>query len=100
MSRFAFPFNLPAVQDPDVAKRELSVTIEGQDPVVRSYDGQPTASDEWEFDDGAKITAVLVDIDGHGNRSQRSAPFNTIVTDTVPPHQPGELSVGPIRQIG
>ncbi len=100
VATFGIKFGLPAVGASDVAKRELTVTVNGGDPpAVTTMNGQPLLSDEMVFNVNDVLSVTLVDIDGAGNRSQPSAALAYTVTDTVPPPQPGVLSVGEVRQI-
>ncbi len=100
MSQFAVKFGLPPVGVSDVAQRELTVTVNGGDPpLMRSYDGQPLETDEWEFAQDSVLNVSLVDIDSSGNRSQPSASFNVTINDDVPPPQPGELNLLSKRQL-
>lgn len=91
MTKFDLKVLLPATVDGDVASREFTHTINSDTPVVT-----PLAKDATEFSFSAPRDAVvqmsLVDIDLAGNRSLPSTRSFTVV-DTIPPHQPGELSV-------
>lgn len=100
MSQFGLRFALPAPGAPDVTTRELSVTVNsGPNPVIVPVIGAALESEEAIFNDGDLLAVVLVDIDGHGNRSQPSAVFTYTVTDTVSPPTPGDLGVSNVRQI-
>ncbi len=100
MANFGVTFGLPATTVSDVANRELTVTVNGGDPPSsRTYLGTAILSDEWVFADGDNVSVTLVDIDGHNNRSQPSAAFVFVVTDTVPPPQPNSVGVNSVRQI-
>ncbi len=100
MANFGYIFALPPVGASDVAKRELTVTVNGGDPpLTRSYDGQPVVSDEFIFADHDHVSLTLVDIDGAGNRSSSSAALSFDVVDDVPPPAPGDLGVKTKRQM-
>src|SRR5262245_60951839 len=100
MSQFGIKFGLPAPGASDVAQRELTVTVNGGDPpLVRTYPGATLTTDEWIFNAGDEVSATLVDIDCHSDRSQPSAAFDFEVTDTVPSPVPGAVNVGEKRQI-
>lgn len=93
MAQFAFTFNFPPPGASDVANRELSVAVNGvTPPQKRLYTAPVMVSDEWVFDDGDNIAVTLVDIDGHGNRSEPSPELSMAVIDDVPPPAPGELA--------
>ncbi len=100
MSQFGIKFGLPPVGASDVAKRELTVTVNGIDPPqVVTMTGQPLLSDEMVFNADDVLSVSLVDIDAHDNRSPASAALVYTVTDDIPPPAPGVLSVGEKRQI-
>jgi hypothetical protein len=93
MSQFQLTFVLPPVGASDVAKRELSCTVNGGVAETRIYDGQPTASDPWVFNADDTVTLSLIDVDGHGNRSEPSPALTFVVVDDVPPPAPGEIGI-------
>ena len=100
MAHFGITFAFPAAGASDVAQRELTVTVNGGDPpLTRTYPAPADKSDEWVFSDGDSLVATLIDIDGHGNRSQPSAAFSYSVVDDVAPPAPGALGVSDKRQI-
>jgi len=100
MSQFGFKIVLPPPGASDVATRELSITVNGGDPpTVKTYPGATLLTDEVVFNADDQLVMTLVDIDGHGNRSQPSAAFSYAVVDDVAPPQPGQLGVQDKRQI-
>ena len=99
MSQFGYTFTLPPVGAPDVASRTLRVSVDNLDPVIVSMPGQPTVSDEVVLDLGNQVSITLTDTDAAGNASVPSDPLQFVVTDTVPPPQPGGLNVASVRQI-
>ena len=100
MANFGYTFALPPVGSVDVISRELTVTVNGGDPPqVVTLPGAALLTDEMVFNADDKLVITLVDIDGHGNRSQASAAFSYDVVDDVPPPQPGELGVQDKRQL-
>lgn len=100
MAQFGIKFGLPAPGAVDVATRELSITTNGAEPpVVQTLAGMVNISEEVTFNDGDSFSVVLVDIDGHGNRSQPSAAFTGTVVDDVAPPIPGEVTLAEKRQI-
>mgnify|MGYP003581273901 CR=1 FL=1 len=78
---------LPAVADPDVESRELSVDVGGTVVEVRPLD-KGTPDTELLLDQDAAVHLSLIDVDHAGNRSEASV-FDFVVSDTVPPAQPG-----------
>ena len=80
MSQFGFKIVLPPPGASDVATRELSITVNGGDPpTVKTYPGATLLTDEVVFNADDQLVMTLVDIDGHGNRSQPSAAFSYAV---------------------
>ena len=100
MAQFGLKFTLPAPGASDVNTRELTITVNGGDPPqVVNYAGNVLVTDELVFNADDSLVLVLVDIDGHGNRSSASPAFSYDVVDDVAPPQPGELAVAEKRQI-
>lgn len=100
MASFGIKFGFKAPGASDVVQRELSVTVNGGDPpLVRTYSGPVLESDEWVFQANDALVAVLVDIDGTGNKSPASSAFSYTVTDDIAPPAPGDITVVDKRQI-
>lgn len=88
---------LPPPVDSDTTVRELTTTINGGTPVVSNLS---TANPEFNFfaSKSDSVTCSLVDIDADGNRSTPSS-RTIVVTDTIPPHQPGSLDMSVVDQV-
>ena len=100
MATFGLKFALPPPGASDVNQRELSVTVNGIDtPEVHTYSGTTLLTDEIVYNADDSLVLVLVDIDGHGNRSQPSPALAYDVVDDVPPPAPGVIGVSEKRQI-
>ena len=82
----------------DLANREVTISLNGS-PTVRLL-APDDASFQFDTDAGVNVSLVLVDIDTSGNRSDPSDPLAFVASDTVPPPQPGGLSVANVEQIG
>lgn len=87
-----FAINLPPKAAPDVVSRELTVAINGNDPVIRSLDASVTVVDDLEGPQDASVLVILVDTDDNGNRSEAST-ITFVLVDLIPPPKPGELGV-------
>jgi hypothetical protein len=74
----------------DVDTRELSVSVAGAEPTVKTYPSTASASDEFDVEQDAEVLLSLVDIDDGGNRSEASQRTVQAI-DNFPPAQPGEL---------
>lgn len=92
-----FVISLPPTGDLDTTTRELTVTVGTTAPVTVNPALTDIESSEFSGNDTDAIHAELVDIDDVGNRSQPSV-LDTILTDTMPPRQPGELGVRVTRE--
>src|SRR5262245_45486504 len=86
----------PAIGDLNV--REVVVVLNSAQEVRPLPPTQ--ASFQFDTEPGVSVSITLTDIDTAGNRSAPSAPLAFTATDTVPPPQPGGLSVGSVEQIG
>src|SRR5262245_16698286 len=86
----------PAIGDLNV--REIVVSLNTAQEVRPLPPTQ--ASFQFDTEPGVAVSIVLTDIDTAGNRSAPSAPLAFTATDSVPPPQPGGLSVGSVEQIG
>ena len=97
--KFRCKVGLPPVTDPDVVSREFTVTVGGVED-RRSLTGaaRDTTDIEFVWDQNAVVDLSLVDIDDAGNRSPGSKRQFTVL-DTIPPHQPGEISVTVLEEI-
>lgn len=99
VTQFGYKFAFPPVAAADVAKRELTVSVNNGDPVVREFTGQPILSDEFVFNLNDVGVATLRDVDGSGNKSDPSPSLSFTVTDTFAPPAPGQLGLVEGRQI-
>jgi len=84
---------LPAPGAPDVVKRTLKVTINGE-----AKDDVDAVGAEIKANDGDKVSLVLVDTDDAGNESLPSAPFEFTAVDTIAPPAPGAVGVTLLRE--
>lgn len=80
------------VVDHDVVTRELSVVVDGGEPVVSEFSGSATDLDLLTVPQGAEVVLSLVDIDDAGNRSD-AAVVSFVAADTIPPAAPGAFGV-------
>lgn len=82
----------PAANPADVAKRVLTVAVDGGPEAENDVDPAVT---EFKFpanyEVGQKLTGALMDVDAAGNKSAPSV-FDYTVTDTTPPDQPGPIT--------
>lgn len=84
---------LPAPGAPDVVKRTLKITINGE-----AKDDVDAIGAEIKANDGDKVSLVLVDTDDAGNVSLPSAPFEFTAVDTIAPPAPGAVGVTLLRE--
>jgi hypothetical protein len=86
-----FDITLPNPGAADVVSRELTIKIGDQpaEVIVLAADAV-TASSKGPQD--TTLTISLVDIDDGGNRSEARVQ-DFVLSDTIPPPQPGELGV-------
>ncbi len=87
-----FVLTLPEKGASDVVSRELTVSVDGGEPVVFTLAGDVVESQEFEAADGAAVTGTLVDVDDAGNKSE-AREFTLVLVDTIAPPQPGEVGV-------
>jgi hypothetical protein len=87
-----FVLTLPTKSAVDVVKREVTVVVDGADPVVVELEGDALETGEFSGADGASVTGALVDVDDAGNRSP-AREFTFALADTFAPPQPGEVGV-------
>lgn len=90
-----FKINLPAepTEPNDIASGELTVTIAGGTPTV-----MPTAKGQIEVvgltgNQGDSVEVTFAYIDDAGNRSVQPSGLNVVLSDTIPPANPGTLSL-------
>lgn len=96
---FRYTLTLPPLDeaDLDVAVRELSVTVDG---VATTVSGAGDVTElKFEARKGSHVVVTLTDVDDDGLRSEASNPLEFDVTDTVPPHRPGDLSIASVEQV-
>lgn len=87
-----FVLTMPEKGASDVVSRELTVSVDGAEPVVFTLTGDVVESQEFEAADGAAVTGTLVDVDDAGNKSE-AREFTFVLVDTIAPPQPGEVGV-------
>jgi len=92
MSTISFKVVLPQLLDTDVVKRELTVQVADQPPVVETLDALATESAGYSGPQDAPVHLSLTDIDDAGNRSEASV-LDAALVDVFPPATPGSLSI-------
>jgi hypothetical protein len=93
-----FDVALPALSTPhDVVRRELTVTVDGGTPDVRTANPEDASVTGFSVPQDASVSLSLVDIDDAGNPSAPST-LTYVAADTVPPAQPGELGITNVRE--
>jgi hypothetical protein len=92
MSFIQFKIVLPPVADADAVDRELSVQIGDGEPEVESVGIETREVYGHEGPQDSTVRLSLVNIDDAANRSEPSV-LEAVLTDTVPPAQPGELAI-------
>ena len=93
MSKFALI--LPAPGAADVVSRELTISVNGGEPVTQTLPGSALESEQFDGNQGEIVTGSLVDIDDATPTPNRSEPrtFEVELKDTIAPPQPGEVGV-------
>lgn len=81
--------------DPDTETREVTVTVEGAEPVVLTY--PISAPESFLVTQGAAFSLSVVDIDDSGNRSEATT-GSFVAQDTFAPAAPGSLTVEAIGE--
>ena len=76
----------------DAVSREVSLVIDGAEPVVTVYAPTEENLGSVTVPQNAKVTVSVVDVDDAGNRSE-PAVLSFTATDTLPPPVPGAVSV-------
>ncbi len=100
-SMLVFKINLPALPDPpgDIVSGELTVTIGGASPVVIPTTSGQAVVDELRGNQGDSVTASFAWVDDAGNRSVHPSSIDGLVlNDTIPPPDPGALSLEVTRE--
>lgn len=99
-NRFRFSLGLPALAaHDDTVKRKLWTSINGSqvgEPMEVDVDAEKVPGNEGNEDDNFEFT--LRDYDEKGNESDAST-LEFVLTDTVPPPQPGSMSIMDMEQI-
>ena len=89
-----FKVLLPALAEGhDVASRELTVQVDDGEAVVHTVAADVLEVDGLSGPQDAVVSLSLVDIDDADNRSIEPSTLEAVLTDTIPPAQPGELSL-------
>lgn len=89
----------PGIDDFD--HREVEVTVNGS-PAAGSPLKLPKGSGttcQFDFDRNVSVSIDLVDVDTTGNKSKPSEPLAFTATDTVPPDQPGAVTIAKVEQV-
>lgn len=87
--------NVNSAADPDVVTREVTVSVEGAEPLVLTYPISEPAS--FVVGQDVAFTLSVVDIDDGDNRSPATT-GSFVAKDTFAPGAPGELSVTAIGE--
>lgn len=97
-NKFQVRVLLPAtIPSDNVTTRELSVALNGGTPTVVTLTPDVGSSDFFALE-GDKADVSLVDVDQANNRSVART-GSLVVSDTVPPHQPGDLAITVVDQV-
>lgn len=92
-SMLTFNINLPTNQDETTVKGELTYTVGSSEPVsVETSLGQTVLSG-LTGNHGDPVAASFVWIDNAGNRSVTPSTLEATLLDTIPPGDPGQLSI-------
>lgn len=95
-----FKLNLPPAADSDVktgGKRTVVVAIGSNEPQTIELAGDAIETGELSGSDNDPVVGTLVDTDDAGNPSP-AREFSFILTDTIAPSQPGEVSISVVRE--
>ena len=87
---------LPAAGASDVVSRKFSVTENGVESITELAATATEATFTVARD--ASVSVKLADVDGSGNQSPWSDAVAFTATDTVPPPQPGQISIESLGQ--
>jgi hypothetical protein len=87
-----FKLVLPAPGASDVVSRKLTVAIDNVVVANELLDGAALESPEYEGADEAAVSGTLVDTDDANNASEPRE-FSFVLTDTIPPPQPGAIGL-------
>ncbi|REJ65588.1 MAG: hypothetical protein DWQ31_16750 [Planctomycetota bacterium] len=88
-----FDVTLPALSEPtDVVSRELKVFVDGDEADSRTAAAGDSVVTDLEAPQDAAVRLELRDTDDAGNQSAPST-IEFVAADTIPPTQPGEMSV-------
>lgn len=100
-SMLVFKINLPALPDPagDIVSGELTVTIGDAAPVVIPTTSGQAFVDELRGVQGSTVSASFAWVDDANNRSAHPSSIDGVVlNDTIPPSDPGALSLKVTRE--
>lgn len=89
-----YKLTLPPPGAPDVVKRTLRVTVNGD----THPDQEVNDSTELTFQDNDAVSLSIQDTDDAGNVSPWSEPYTFTAKDTIAPGQPGQVSVNLLRE--
>lgn len=76
----------------DVVSREFSVTVDGEDRPLQTYNAGVTDLGSVTVPQDSNVVLSLVDVDDAGNRSE-PAVVEFVAADTIAPGKPGAISV-------
>lgn len=98
LEMLVYKLSLPQPGAVDVVKRVLVVAFDGvaQPDVV--LDGKALEA-TLSVHDNVSVVVALKDVDDAGNESPLSDPLNWVAKDTLPPAQPGLLSVVLVEEV-
>jgi hypothetical protein len=90
--------SIAAPSDADVVMRELTVYhLDTDASSVTTFPAAAVDLGEINVPQGSRVAVEVVDVDDAGNRST-PARFEFVAADTLPPSQPGELSITLVRE--
>lgn len=76
----------------DAVSREVSLVIDGAEPVVTVFSPSSTDLGSVTVPQNAAVAITVVDVDDAGNRSE-PAEIAFVAADTLPPPAPGAVTV-------
>lgn len=93
-----YKLSLPQTGAFDVVKRVLVVAFDGVAQPDLVLDGKAVET-LLAVPENVSVVVALKDVDDAGNESPLSTPLNWVAKDTLPPAQPGLLSVVLVEEI-
>lgn len=92
-----YEVNCSSAVSSDVVSRVLTVSVNGSDISVSTFDSLATNLGELSFSQGDNVVLSLVDVDDAGNRSD-AATLEFVAQDSIPPESPTGLGVKLVRE--